>query len=89
MAPNDLILSDPGTYVDAVPHDFFAQLRATSPVSWREEPDVAPFWAVTSYDACVRVNREWEEYSSSAMTALPFDVPEEEIVQQQLMMLNM
>ncbi len=89
MAPNDLILSDPGTYVDAVPHEYFSHLRATAPVSWREEPDVVPYWAVTSYDACVRVNREWEEYSSSAMTSLPFDVPEEEVVQQQLMMLNM
>jgi cholest-4-en-3-one 26-monooxygenase len=85
----DVILSDPTTFKDAVPHEYFAELRRTAPVSLREEPDTKPYWAVVSYDACVRVNREWEEYSSYAETSLPFDVPQEEIEQQRLMMLNM
>lgn len=89
MAAPELILSDPKIFGDAVPHEYFARLRAESPVGWREEPDVEPYWAVVSYDAAVRVNREWEEYSSFTKTSLPFDVPEEEVLQQQLMMLNM
>jgi cholest-4-en-3-one 26-monooxygenase len=86
---SDVILSDPTTYVEAVPHEYFAELRRTAPISWREEPDVTPYWAVVSYDACVTVNREWEDFSSYAATSLPFDIPEAEIEQQRLMMLNM
>ena len=86
---SDVILSDPTTYTEAVPHEYFAELRRTAPISWREEPDVTPYWAVVSYDACVTVNREWEDFSSYAATSLPFDIPEAEIEQQRLMMLNM
>ena len=86
---SDVILSDPTTYTEAVPHEYFAELRRTAPISWREEPDVTPYWAVVSYDACVTVHREWEDFSSYAATSLPFDIPEAEIEQQRLMMLNM
>lgn len=86
---SDVILSDPTTYADAVPHDYFAELRRTAPISWREEPNTEPYWAVVSYDGCVTVNREWEDFSSYAATSLPFDIPKEEIEQQRLMMLNM
>jgi cholest-4-en-3-one 26-monooxygenase len=89
VAGDDIILMDPTTYAEAVPHEYFAELRRSAPVAMRHEPDTAPYWAVMSYDGCVTVNREWEEFSSFEKTALPFDVPEEEIVQQQLMMLNM
>jgi cholest-4-en-3-one 26-monooxygenase len=86
---DDVILSDPTTYAEAVPHEYFAELRRTAPISWREEPGTSPYWAVVSYDGCVTVNREWEDFSSFAKTSLPFDIPEEEIEQQRLMMLNM
>jgi len=89
MNSNDIVLMDPTTYVDAVPHAYFAELRRRSPVALREEPGVVPYWAVVTYDACVTVNREWESFSSATKTALPFDVPQEEIEQQRLMMLNM
>jgi cholest-4-en-3-one 26-monooxygenase len=58
-------------------------------VQWREEPDIVPFWAVTGYHDCVTVNREWEQFSSATKSSLPFDIPDEELAQQQLMMLNM
>lgn len=89
MPDVDVLLTDPETYVAGVPHAYFAHLRATAPVQWRDEPGQEPFWAVTGYDDCVTVNREWEQFSSYAKTSLPFDIPEEELVQQQLMMLNM
>ena len=89
VASNDINLSDPTTYVDSVPHEYFAELRRTAPVALREEPGVQPYYAVMSYDECVTVNREWEEFSSFEKTALPFDIPEAEIEQQRLMMLNM
>ena len=89
MASENIVLMDPKTFAEAVPHEYYAELRATAPVALREEPDTTPYWAVMTYDACVTVNREWEEFSSYEKTALPFDVPQEEIEQQRLMMLNM
>ena len=89
MPDYDLLLTDPETYVSGVPHEYFATLRATAPVQWREEPGQEPFWAVTSYNDCVTVNREWEQFGSARKSALPFDIPDEELAQQQLMMLNM
>jgi hypothetical protein len=38
MPDYDLLLTDPETYVSGVPHEYFANLRATAPVQWREEP---------------------------------------------------
>jgi len=88
-ASTDIVLMDPKTYAEAVPHEYFAELRRTAPIALRHEPNTVPYWAVMSHEACVTVNREWEDFSSHAKTALPFDVPQEEIEQQRLMMLNM
>jgi len=90
VATDYLNLMDPLTFSEQVPHEYFAHLRATEPVSWRDHdaPSI-PYWAVTSHEACVRVNREWEEFSSFPKTSLINDNTEEMIAQQQLMMLNM
>jgi len=43
-------LSDHDAFVDAVPHEAFAELRREDPVHWN--PEAAPnrgFWAVTKY----------------------------------------
>ena len=43
----------------------FARLRATSPVAWNEEPgDRAGFWSVTRYADVMRVNSDFETFSS-------------------------
>ena len=81
---------DPLTYADSVPHEYFKYLRETQPIALRSDdaPSI-PYWAVTSHEACVHVNREWEEFSSFPKTSLINDIPEDLIFQQQLMMLNM
>ena len=51
-------LSDHDNFVDAVPHEAFAQLRREDPVHWNPEPDGgAGFWAVTRYEDIRTVHR--------------------------------
>ena len=82
-------LSDSRSYVAGVPHAWLAHLRRHDPVHWQEEPGGPGFWAVTRYEDCVTVNRDWERFSSAARGTMPFEMAEEDIAQQGLMMLNM
>ena len=87
LAPVDL--SDSRSYVAGVPHAWLAHLRRHDPVHWQEENGGPGFWAVTRYEDCVTVNRDWERFSSAARGTMPFEMPEADIEQQGLMMLNM
>jgi cholest-4-en-3-one 26-monooxygenase len=87
LAPVDL--SDSRSYVAGVPHAWLAHLRRQDPVHWQEEPGGPGFWAVTRYEDCVTVNRDYERFSSAARGTMPFEMPESDIEQQGLMMLNM
>jgi cholest-4-en-3-one 26-monooxygenase len=82
-------LADPSTFVAGVPHEYLAWLRAHEPVSFHEEVDGPGFWAVTRYQDCVLVNRDHERFSSHRRGTMPFEIPEEAVEQQRLMMLNM
>ncbi len=85
----DLDLMDSQTYVDGVPHQYFAALRAESPVQWRDQAGAPGYWAVTTYDDCITVNRDWSHYSSFRRSSLTMELPDDELEQQRLMMLNM
>jgi cholest-4-en-3-one 26-monooxygenase len=87
VSPVDL--SDTRSYVAGVPHAWLAHLRRHDPVHWQDEPGGPGFWAVTKYEDCVTVNRDYEHYSSAAQGTMPFELGEEEIAQQSLMMVNM
>ncbi len=87
VAPVDL--SDSRSYVAGVPHAWLAHLRRNDPVHWQDEPGGPGFWAVTKYADCVTVNRDYERFSSAARGTMPFELGEEEVAQQSLMMLNM
>jgi cholest-4-en-3-one 26-monooxygenase len=82
-------LSDSRSYVDGVPHAWLAHLRRHDPVHWQDERGGPGFWVVTKYEDCVTVNREYERFSSAARGTMPFEMPDEDIAQQGLMMLNM
>ena len=58
----DIDLCDPGNFVSGVPHHWFAQLRKEAPVYWHPDPDgfAEGFWAVTRFEDCVGVNRDYE-----------------------------
>ena len=87
VAPVDL--SDSRSYVDGVPHAYLTYLRHHDPVHWQDEPGGPGFWAVTRYEDCVTVNRDYERFSSAARGPCPSRWSEDEIAQQGLMMLNM
>jgi len=82
-------LSDSRSYVRSVPHAWLAHLRRHDPVHWVDEEGGPGFWAVTKYHDCVSVNRDYERFSSAARGTMPFEMPDEDIAQQGLMMLNM
>ncbi len=82
-------LADPLSFVPSVPHAWLAYLRQNDPVHWQDEPGGPGYWAVTRYDDCVTVNRDFERFSSAAKGTMPFELSEDEIAQQSLMMLNM
>ena len=74
-----------------MPHEWFAELRREAPVFWHPE-EAAPrggFWAITRYDDCVQVNRDWEHFSSARRGSLFPDMDDDQLAQQQLMMVNM
>jgi len=82
-------LSDSRTYVPGVPHEYLGWLRRNDPVHWQDEPNGPGFWAVTKYDDCVTVNRDYDRFSSARKGTMPFELTDDEIAQQGLMMLNM
>jgi len=88
--PRGAIFIDPTAYADQAHwHAVAAGLRAEAPVLRVEEEGYTPFWAVTRYDDCVTVNRDYERFSSAAQGTMPFEMGADEIAQQGLMMLNM
>ena len=89
MTASSLVdLTDSSTYVPGVPHEYLASLRRRG-VVWQDEANGPGFWAVTRYADCVIVNRDYEHFSSALKAVFIWDLPEEELGQQQLMMLNM
>ena len=86
---NDIDLTDSKHFVDGVPHEWFTFLRHNAPVWWHEEADGPGFWAVTAYNECVAVNRDYEHFSSAKKATFIWELEEELLEQQQLMMLNM
>jgi cholest-4-en-3-one 26-monooxygenase len=87
---DDIDLVDRDTYVRGVPFDQFELLRREAPFFWHEhDPDGPGFWAVTRYADVVEINRDNERFSSAARTALINEMPDENLEQQRLLMLNM
>ncbi|MGD9483556.1 cytochrome P450 [Streptomyces sp. TRM70308] len=69
-APAPARLTDPRLYSHGDPHATWARLRRECPVSWHDEPDHEPFWAVTTYDEGLAVLSDWERFSSARGTFL-------------------
>ena len=94
MSPSDLDfsdidLTDSKAFVAGVPHEWFSFLRKNAPVWWHEEANGPGFWAVTGYEDCNTVNRDYGLFSSHAKGTFLWDMDDEQLLQQQLVMLNM
>ena len=85
----DIDLTDPTRFAEGVPHEWFAFLRKNHPVWWHEEQDGPGFWAVTRYEECTQVNRDYEHFSSHSKATFIWELAEDALAQQQLVMLNM
>jgi cholest-4-en-3-one 26-monooxygenase len=86
---SDIDLTDSKAFVAGVPHEWFAFLRKKAPVWWHEESNGPGFWAVTGYEDCNTVNRDYGLFSSHAKGTFLWDMDDEQLMQQQLVMLNM
>lgn len=83
-------LSDPDTYVNGVPHEYFTQLRATDPVHWQEMSDGGQgYWAVVTHEGVETVARQPQIYSSAAGGVVLEDLPPTQLEQMQGMLLAM
>ena len=77
------------TYVNGVPWDLFARLRAEAPVFHHrkvepEQPDRG-FWVISRHADCVKVNRQWESFSSQRKgTMIGEDRPDLELARMML-----
>jgi cholest-4-en-3-one 26-monooxygenase len=62
-------LSDEGLWQDGPPHELFKRMRAECPIHrtddfFRDLPNEAGFWSVTTADDVQTVSRDWRTYSS-------------------------
>ncbi len=68
---DDVDLSDPRTFAEGVPHEYFRVLREQDPVHWQEECELPVFlpgpgyWALTRYEDVVFVSKHPEVFSSA------------------------
>jgi cholest-4-en-3-one 26-monooxygenase len=86
---DDIDLLDSSAFANGVPHEWFAFLRQNAPVWWHEEEAGPGFWAVTSHADATTVNRDYEHFSSSKQATFLWDLAEDDLAQQQMLMLNM
>ena len=86
---SDINLLDSTVFAERVPHEWFAFLRQNAPVWWQEEQDGPGFWAVTSLADATLVNRDYEHFSSARKATYLWEMSEDDLAQQQLVMLNM
>src|SRR5579862_2311104 len=84
----DVDLNNLDQFVEGVPHELFAELRHRS-AYWQDEPGGPGYWNFTRYNDVVLVNKDNQTFSSAARTALIHEMPEEDLGQQRMMMLNM
>ncbi len=76
-------------FVHGMPHDAFARLRATAPVSFHREIDGPGFWACMSHADALTISRDTETFSSERGGVMIADSPDDQLTQMRQMMLMM
>jgi cholest-4-en-3-one 26-monooxygenase len=90
MEVGSLDLCNPDTFVEGVPHEYFALLRREAPLYWHEDKTTGVgFWAVTKHADLVAVNRDTSTYSSFLRTSLFGEFDPTLLDQQRMMLVNM
>jgi cholest-4-en-3-one 26-monooxygenase len=67
MAPIDVDLSSPDTFVPGVPHEAFRRLRREAPVFWQEscQEGANGFWSITRYQDLKAISKNPALFSSA------------------------
>ena len=69
-SPSDI--ANPDFYAhNGYPHDVWSAMRRDSPVSWVENSDGPPFWAITKHADIVAISRQPQKFVSNPMIILP------------------
>lgn len=90
VCPYHINLNDPDTFHGGLPRDSFRWLRQNQPVSWHEPRDGQPgYWVVTRQEDLDAVSKHPELFSSEERTCFLQDLPEDQLVMQRLLMINM
>ncbi len=89
MNLSDIDLVSPDVFVAGVPHHMFKVLRAEAPVFWHPEVEGPGFWAITKYHDVVAISKNPATFSSNRRTALLPEMPQPQLDNQRLMMLNL
>ena len=86
---SDIDLVSPDVFVAGVPHHMFKVLRAEAPVFWHPESVGPGFWAITKYHDVAAISKNPGTFSSNRRTALLPEMPQAQLDNQRLMMLNL
>jgi len=101
VGADDVDLFDAKSFEAAVPHAFFARLRAQPGLHWnpgrpgrelmpgRVEPHQHGFWVVARHEDVVAVSRDHELFSSERGSAVNADMPPEELMLFRQQMIHM
>jgi cytochrome P450 len=79
----------PETYLEAPPHELFAELRRTNPVYWQDIPGEPGYWAVLKHADVERVARNPQIYSASEGGVVLEDLEPDRLEQMRGMLLAM
>lgn len=74
LTPTDL--SDPSLYDQGIPHETFAELRATPGLAWNPM-GTGGFWAVTRHADVTEVSRDTDTYSSAVGHIQLYDIDDD------------
>jgi cytochrome P450 len=95
LRPGDLDLSNPKTFVEGVPHDYFRVLREEEPLHFQSEFKIPSlkrgpgFWAVTRYEDVDFISKHAELFSSEAETCFLVTPPPNAVRDMQGQLINM
>jgi cytochrome P450 len=83
------MIFDPDVYVEGPPHEAFAELRRTDPVSWQPLPDGSSCWAVLTHADLAHVAKEPTLFSASTGGVVLEDLEAEQLEMMRHMLLAM
>ncbi len=68
---------NPDNYLQGIPHEQFAWLRANDPVHWHAHPEGGGYWALSKHADVMEVSRDNKTFSAQKGFVLVDDLPED------------